>query len=301
MELAQLLYFREVVLEENISRAAEKLYISQPALSNAIARLENDVGAELIERRGNRIVITAAGKRFAEHIDKALREIDLGVVNARRISNENYSIASVAYTTFSAVDMLKQFLGDAPKEKIMTTLASRDDVRKMVQKREADFGILWGDISGPHILCETAMCGKLYAVINKMNPLSQKSSVTLRELRDENIICSRVGLTKEVVTQFFVNAGISANISDIMAGQERDMLDDMSKINIGVCFVVLMEELNSRLGELKNIKCVPVKDVNDVRLCMIRRDDSFFTENVQRLYDFAMDYFKQNGKEQTMR
>lgn len=294
MELAQLLYFREVVLEKNISRAACKLYISQSALSRAIARLEQDIGADLVERHGNKIVITDAGKRFAERIDRALREIDLGIMEARRISNEHVPIASIAYTTLSAVDMLREFLNNREHAKVTTALASNEDVRKMVLKREADFGIVWGEMAGSHLICQTVMRGKLFALIHRENPLSQRSEVSLHDLRDERVICGRIGLTKDVVSQFFEAEGIPAHISDILAGQDRDMFADIAKDNIGICFVVLLEDLDNRLGALENIRCVLVKDVPEVKLCMIRRDDAYFTEDMQQLYDYAAAFFQRN-------
>lgn len=61
MELLHLNYFREVAAVENITKAAKKLYVSQPALSTAIARLEKELDFLLFERKGNRIELTEAG------------------------------------------------------------------------------------------------------------------------------------------------------------------------------------------------------------------------------------------------
>ena len=62
MELLHLNYFREVAAVENITKAAKKLYVSQPALSTAIARLEKELDFLLFERKGNRIELTEAGR-----------------------------------------------------------------------------------------------------------------------------------------------------------------------------------------------------------------------------------------------
>ena len=69
MELLHLNYFREVAAVENITKAAKKLYVSQPALSTAIARLEKELDFLLFERKGNRIELTEAGRCFLEYVN----------------------------------------------------------------------------------------------------------------------------------------------------------------------------------------------------------------------------------------
>lgn len=64
-------YFQVIARERNISRAAKKLYISQPSLSRFLTKLENQVGAELFIRRKNALTLTAAGECFLEYIREA--------------------------------------------------------------------------------------------------------------------------------------------------------------------------------------------------------------------------------------
>ena len=62
MELLQLRYFVAAAREENVTRAAQKLHIAQPALSQSIARLEEEMGVRLFDRIGKRIRLNAAGR-----------------------------------------------------------------------------------------------------------------------------------------------------------------------------------------------------------------------------------------------
>ena len=70
----ELSYFLEIVLTKNISRASERLGITQPSLSLAIKRLESDVGCELLLRSKTGVALTKAGQRFSQSAKKLLQE-----------------------------------------------------------------------------------------------------------------------------------------------------------------------------------------------------------------------------------
>lgn len=66
MELLQIKYFKVIAETENISKAAEQLYIAQPSLSQTLKRLEDELGTPLFDRTGKRITLNCAGKTFSE-------------------------------------------------------------------------------------------------------------------------------------------------------------------------------------------------------------------------------------------
>ena len=68
MDLLQMKYFATVAQTGNVTRAAELLNIAQPSLSATIARLENDLGVPLFDRRGRRIVLNQFGKSFLQRV-----------------------------------------------------------------------------------------------------------------------------------------------------------------------------------------------------------------------------------------
>ena len=78
MELSLLYYFKTVAEMENITKAAESLYISQPALSKAIAKLEKSLDVSLFERRKGRIILSAMGKVYYEYVSSAFQVLEQG-------------------------------------------------------------------------------------------------------------------------------------------------------------------------------------------------------------------------------
>lgn len=76
MELLQLQYFKTIAECQHITRAANKLMISQPSLSNTLSRIENELGVQLFDRQGGNIILNNYGKIVLEHANNILRELD---------------------------------------------------------------------------------------------------------------------------------------------------------------------------------------------------------------------------------
>ena len=77
MELNYLIYFRTVAKTEHISQAAAELHITQPALSRAISRVEQEVGAQLFERGANSIRLNHAGRAFLRRGNRFFRNMTM--------------------------------------------------------------------------------------------------------------------------------------------------------------------------------------------------------------------------------
>lgn len=78
MELLQLHYFRKVARLQHLSQAARELHITQPALSQMIAKLEKELGAPLFSREGRRIRLNAFGEAFLKKVETALEALEEG-------------------------------------------------------------------------------------------------------------------------------------------------------------------------------------------------------------------------------
>ena len=86
MNLVQLRYFTELAATQHYTRAAERLCITQPSLSHAIAQLEEELGVPLFEKRGRGTALTPFGGQFLGYARQALATLDLGVARMQRLS-----------------------------------------------------------------------------------------------------------------------------------------------------------------------------------------------------------------------
>ena len=87
MNLSQLRYFRKLAQVQHFTRAAEELFITQPALSNSIKQLEGKLGIPLFEQHGRNVRLTKFGKEFNEYVSEGLDVIDKGIQVAQEHAN----------------------------------------------------------------------------------------------------------------------------------------------------------------------------------------------------------------------
>lgn len=94
MDLTQLHQFITVAECQNVSQAAHKLYITQPALSRSISRLESELEVRLFDRKSNSLILNESGKIFLQHVSAGLDAINAGVHAVRQKNNNRRVLVS---------------------------------------------------------------------------------------------------------------------------------------------------------------------------------------------------------------
>ena len=110
MELRHLRYFVAVAEEENVSRAALKLHVSQPGISRQIHDLEDEIGFQLFERSAKSVKLTGAGKVFLTEARVVLQHADDAVKKARAVAGGTSGEINVGYAPSLTIQILPQAL-----------------------------------------------------------------------------------------------------------------------------------------------------------------------------------------------
>ena len=117
MELTQLRYFTEVARTQHMTKSAKRLHVAQPALSQSIHRLEDELGVRLFERQGRNICLTEEGKRFQARVSPLIASLDDAVEETRREASDQLPVVRVGIFSASSlvVDAIASFMAEEPE------------------------------------------------------------------------------------------------------------------------------------------------------------------------------------------
>lgn len=214
MEFAQLQYFRTVARLQHMTRAAEVLHISQPALSRAIAKLEEDVGVPLFEHDGNRIRLTPYGSAFLERADRVLLELDSGLEELHRMSKSDYGDITLAAFTHGLLNSpIADFVESHPNIHFRHFVQSPNQMHAGLEQGKIDFAFSLLPVTAPDILWTPVMEDEFIVLVSNDNPLADKKQIDLVDLKNERLCLgsSGFGMT-ELVEGFCSRAGFTPRV-----------------------------------------------------------------------------------------
>lgn len=213
MELRVLRYFMTVVNERNISRAAEKLHISQPTISRQLKDLESELGVTLFERGSRSIELTPAGDYFANQARQILTLADKTMVNVQKTAeiNGQIMIGSAVITIAKAIQQLAQ---TAPKVMVNIYSTDADDVYQRMRTGIFDFGVVMEplDKTDYHFLNlpGTTAWGVL---VRRDSRFAQQPMVTAKDLLNERLITPQQQSNFNIFADWFGRSDIQLNIA----------------------------------------------------------------------------------------
>jgi LysR family hydrogen peroxide-inducible transcriptional activator len=185
MELEQLRQVLKIAERKNFTRAAEELLLSQPALSRSIARLEEELGQPLFERRTRSVELTDAGRslvsraeRILALVDDAKAEIaDDGETGTIRVG----AIPTVA--PYCLPQALRGFAQTCPKASLLVTEEVTERLLDKCREGQVDVGLLALPISARHLEVEALFEEELLLILPPDHPLAEKKRIGIEDLQ----------------------------------------------------------------------------------------------------------------------
>jgi DNA-binding transcriptional LysR family regulator len=192
MELRHLHYFIAVAEELHFSRAAERLCISQPPLSQQIRDLEDELGVKLFERTKRHVHLTEAGKVFLDRSYLLLAQLEQAIAATQRIGRGEVGqlaigfVDSAMYT--SLPEMLKGFREQFPAVDLQLQEMTTAQQIQALYDKQIDVGIVRSAISEPGLRVECLLPESLVLALPENHALSAQTQVSLSALADELFI-----------------------------------------------------------------------------------------------------------------
>lgn len=193
MELRRIQYFIAVAEECHFGRAADRLRMAQPPLSQQIKQLEAEMGVSLFTRSTRRVELTAAGARFLDRARKIVASIDDAVAEAGRVADGMLGTVAIGFTGSATYDLLPSLARVLRAElpgielDLKGEMLTPKQVSALLDGR-LDLGFLRPPVRSPDIDVRVLRREPLIAVLPEAHPLARRDRVTLADLRDELFI-----------------------------------------------------------------------------------------------------------------
>jgi len=207
MDLDYLTTFLEIAKQGSFSRAGQKLFRSQPAVSAQIRQLEEEYGQKLFDRVGKSMKLTAAGEVLLGY---AGRLITLKNDSLRAVADQSSAPqgtlavgANEATCLYVLPDVFAEFHGRFPSVQISVY---RNFSRKVVEKVEdgaVDVGIVTLPVKSPSLRTHPIFRDRLMLMVSPSNPLAKHKTVTPAEIADQPLIIPKTGFTRQLLDKLF--------------------------------------------------------------------------------------------------
>ncbi len=189
--------FRSVAHHLSFTKASKELFMSQPAISKHIQKLEAHYHVRLFNRYGNRISLTSAGQLLLRHSDKLVADyqrLDFEMNQLhQRVSGEIRIGASTTISQYELPKMLADFLENYPHTHVSVVSGNSRDIETAIIQGKIDVGMIEGTVRQPHLKYAVMMKDELVAIVKPSHILASKDSIMLNELCQQPLVLREMG------------------------------------------------------------------------------------------------------------
>jgi DNA-binding transcriptional LysR family regulator len=292
MDLHQLEHFLAVVDERTFTRAAERLSRTQPAVSNSIKKLEDELGTPLFARDLPEVSLTDAGKTLLEHARRMLRTRDEALRELTALKDLRSGALTIAAHESAAVyllpDALRVYVARFPDIRVGIYRSRLAEIPRQVMDREVQVGFVKEDPGFYELSCVEVHSDQMVVVASPHHHLATRESIEIRDLANEPIVlhhlCNR---TQQVVSRAFRQHNTPCRIVAELWSFEN--IKSFVQHDVGIAYVprvTVAEEL--RDGRLVRLP-TPALEMPRGTL-MIYRDQGYLADAARALIALVRDF-----------
>jgi DNA-binding transcriptional LysR family regulator len=192
LEVRHLRYFLTVAEELHFSRAAERLHIAQPGLSQQIQALERDLGVRLLERTSRRVELTSAGRTLYQEGRRALASLEQAEALTRRVGHGEVGRLTLAATESAThcilPDLLREYRHRYPQVVLEIRQMATAAQTVALRRGDIDVGVMRTPAETEGLTTRTIQEDRLGMLVPEKHPLAARRTVSLSALRHEALV-----------------------------------------------------------------------------------------------------------------
>lgn len=238
MEIRQLRALIAIADTGTFTAAAQRLHVTQAAISMQIRQLEKEVGVQLFARTPRRVRLTEAGEKLAARAKRILMEHDVAVVELRELSGSiqhrlRIGTASTRISSAPLPAILQELREQHPNTDVTVVSGTSDKLVRQILAGDIDLAFVSLPVEVPEIETEALETDALVAIASPGHRLSKRHVVTAAHLATEKLILSESGgNTRRLIDEFFTNAGVKPKV--VMELSRQTAINRMVEQQLGV-------------------------------------------------------------------
>ncbi|WP_054851107.1 LysR family transcriptional regulator [Olleya sp. ITB9] len=207
--------FKIVAKTLSFTKAAEQLFISQPAVSKSIRNLEEEYKTTLFVRKRNSIELTTEGQSFLLYVNKILavyNQMDTQFLHKNDTFPEHFSFGvSTTVSNYIIPKVISKFRQQYPKTKFEIISNNSETIEDLILNEDLDFGITEGTKTNPKLYYDKFIKDEIVLVTNSNNPAFKNGSIDTQTLQSLPMIVRENGSgTKDIIDQFLLKNNIKS-------------------------------------------------------------------------------------------
>src|SRR5437867_3344783 len=239
MDFDQLETFIEVARLSSFSRAAEKRFRTQPAISSQIRSLEEEVGAKLLDRSGGKVSVTASGKlflKFAEETLDARKAVVTAIAETERVPRGEIVVGANEGTCLHILpEVFAEFKKQYPSVGVSIRRSESNKILESVIDNSIDFGVVSLRVSDNRMTVVPIHKDELVLIVTRSHPLAKNQAVPVSDVARFPLLVPKIGRTRDAVDNMFHERRLRPQIS--MELDSSELLKRFAVAEVGLGFI----------------------------------------------------------------
>jgi DNA-binding transcriptional LysR family regulator len=267
MDFDQIETFLEVAKLSSFSRAAERRFRTQPAISSQIRSLEEEVGAKLLDRSGGRVAVTAAGKVFQKYAEETIeqrRVMLIGLAEMHRVPRGEIVVAANEGTCLHILpEVFAEFKRQYPDVAVNVKRSEHQKILEALIENSCDFGVVSMPIKDKRYTVVPIHKDELVVITAVKHHLAGRNEVSLADVAQYRLLLPKLGRTRDTLETLFHERRLKPIIS--MELDSSELTKRFVAADVGISFISrsnVAEEIKAKtLSALKIADAVVQRDL----------------------------------------
>lgn len=289
MDFDQLETFLEVARHASFSRAGEKRFRTQPAISSQIRALEDEVGAKLFDRSGGRVSLTAAGKAFQKYVEDTLdarKAMLTSIAEMERIPRGEIIVGANEGTCLHILPFVfADFKHQYPDVSVSIKRSDYAGILDSVIDNSVDFGVVSMPVADNRLTVVLIHRDELVVIAPPHHPLGRMKSATITEVAKFPLVVPKAGHTRDALEELFHERRLKPNYT--MELDSSELLKRFVAAGVGIGFIA-----RSNVEEDIRAKVLATTRIADAQvrrdLALVFRRDKALSRAAQAFIDIAV-------------